>query len=274
MFFGADHLFVPEDWARFAPTLTSLQLNYLASPVTAAHMRALCALPHLETLWLGRRDLLTGQASDLASLTSISTPKLRFLQLECAQLSTLRFSCPELTSLTLRACTHPGESSSFAGCTRLQRLAIMDSDVGAGNGAAWLAEQLHSLTTLEHLRLFCCNLSAVPYSLTSLGSLQYLCMRNNRISQLPDNLPRSLRDVHLDRKCFTCVPSKLYTLSCLEILGLSDQDGQISSWTRPCCRSFLCQTCALFGLLGERPSHAGTLTHIGILARLYGPSKP
>ena len=102
---------------------------------------------------------------------------------------------------------------------------ILYADLGADDESAWLAGQLHGLTTLQRLTLVDCNLLAVPNSLTSLKSLQYLCMRNNSISQLPDHLPRTLREVHLDRNSFSCVPSELYSLSCLEQLDLSDQDG-------------------------------------------------
>ena len=81
-------------------------------------MRALCALPLLETLWLGRRCVVTTETSDLASLQSISPPKLRVMRLECAGLSTMQFNCSVLTSLTLRGCKQLG-ASSFAGCTQL-----------------------------------------------------------------------------------------------------------------------------------------------------------
>ena len=156
LFFGADHLFDPDDWGRFAPTLTFLRLDNLASPIPAAHMRALCALPHLRTLFLGRRAWPLAEASDLASLDSISMPKLRAMELQFAQLSTLCFDCPALTSLTLKICTHLG-ASSYAGCTQLQQLAVLYSDIDGGNEGAWLEEGLHSLKALKELDFTGCR---------------------------------------------------------------------------------------------------------------------
>ena len=227
LFFGAGHLFNPEDWDRFAPSLTFLRLAGLASPITAAHMRALCALPNLETLSLSRRardsrDSQTAQISDLSSLKSISMPKLRSLKLECARLSSLCFTCSALSTLTLRSCTYLA-GSSFAGCTQLQCLALQNMELDGGNEGAWLAKELHGLEALQQLKINFCNLRTVPHSLSSLESLQMLDLRGNNLNELPHDLPRNLRDLDVDRNIFECIPSELCTLSCLETLCVSDQ---------------------------------------------------
>ena len=222
LFFGAGHLFNPADWDRFAPSLTFLRLAGLASPITAAHMRALCALPNLETLSLSRRDSQTAQVSDLSSLKSISMPKLRSLVLECARLSSLCFTCSALSTLTLRSCTCLA-GSSFAGCMQLQRLALQNMELDGGSEGAWLAKELHGLEALQQLNINFCNLRTAPHSLSSLESLQMLSLRGNNLNKLPHDLPRNLRDLDVDRNNFECIPSELYTLSCLETLSVADQ---------------------------------------------------
>ena len=62
-------------------------------------MRAVCALPLLETLILGRREPETAQASDLVSLESIAMPKLRLLELWYARLSTTALQLPSAHEL-------------------------------------------------------------------------------------------------------------------------------------------------------------------------------
>ena len=223
-FFRADHRFDSGDWGRFAPVLTSLRLTQLEVIVTAAHMQALCALPHLEALVLQCWNSNTEHTIKLGSLKSVSIPKLQLLHLDCAKLSTMRFNCSVLTSLTLRKCTLLG-ASSFAECPQLQRLAIKSSCLEPDGEAAWLTEQLQSLRTLQYLELEDCNLAAVPSSLSCLELLEEFHMNINSLHSLPHGLPSTLRQIRLDDNCFGCIPRELYSLSSLEHVSLMEQNG-------------------------------------------------
>ena len=166
-------------------------------------------LPLLEALVLQCWNSDTEYTIELASLKSISMPKLQLLHLDCARLSAVRFSCSVLTSLTLRKCTLLG--ASFAECLQLQHLTIQNAYLGPIAEAGWLTVQLQSLKTLQYLKLEHCHLSAVPNSLSTLVGLQVLNVRSNTLEGLL-GLPSTLRQLQLGDNCFDRVPRELYSM--------------------------------------------------------------